>query len=222
MLMHSYRLFSAVDSHVSQHIFEHLICDFLSDRTRILVTHQIATASTKADLMICLDSNGEVVACCHPSQLKETISNNKTFLSRHSTGDSENILMPSNARQYDSSSMMKPTNSFTFLSDAINDIELVRQSSREDNSSKELKEEEETMPFDQMDKSMDASMNHSIRLSSANDSAGSNKEGKITDIEQKREGEVPLSIYWFYTKACGGIYLVVTLLLVTISLIAST
>jgi ABC-type bacteriocin/lantibiotic exporter with double-glycine peptidase domain len=32
---------SAVDAHVGDHIFHQLICGYLSDRTRILVTNQV-------------------------------------------------------------------------------------------------------------------------------------------------------------------------------------
>eukprot|EP01035_Chromulina_nebulosa_P017873 gene17873-23489_t len=92
---------SAVDSHVGQHIFQHLICNFLSDRTRILVTHQVAIAAPVADMLICLDNQG----------------NNKL-----TTGS-----------------------------------------------------------------------------------------GKLIDKEKKQVGEVPITIYWFYAKACGGI--IATLLL---------
>ncbi len=50
---------SAVDAHTGDHIFKHLICDFLSDRTRILVTHAIALVANKADYLIKLNHQHE-------------------------------------------------------------------------------------------------------------------------------------------------------------------
>lgn len=45
---------SAVDAHVGEHIFRHLICGFLSGRTRVLVTHQLSMVLGKADTVLCL------------------------------------------------------------------------------------------------------------------------------------------------------------------------
>lgn len=47
---------SAVDSVVGEHIFRELVLGFLSDRTRVLVTHNLSLTAPSADLIICLDS----------------------------------------------------------------------------------------------------------------------------------------------------------------------
>jgi len=47
---------SAVDSVVGEHIFRELVLGFLSDRTRVLVTHNLSLTAPSADLIICLDT----------------------------------------------------------------------------------------------------------------------------------------------------------------------
>ena len=47
-------ILSAVDAHVGEHIFRNLICGFLRDRTRVLVTHQLSMVLAKADAVLCL------------------------------------------------------------------------------------------------------------------------------------------------------------------------
>ena len=54
---------SAVDSHVGEHIFKHLILGFLSGRTRILVTHNLALCVPRADMVVCLSSEGSAHVC---------------------------------------------------------------------------------------------------------------------------------------------------------------
>ena len=55
---------------MGEHIFRELIQGFLSDRTRILVTHNIALAVPAADKVICMDYNsGSIFAQCSPQHL---------------------------------------------------------------------------------------------------------------------------------------------------------
>lgn len=49
---------SAVDTHVGKHLFDECICNFLKDKTRVLVTHQIQYLE-EADLIV-LFNNGSV------------------------------------------------------------------------------------------------------------------------------------------------------------------
>ena len=52
---------SAVDPKIAEHIFHHLICGFLRDRTRILVAHQVSLALHASNTVIYFDSNNSVV-----------------------------------------------------------------------------------------------------------------------------------------------------------------
>ena len=56
---------SAVDSHVGEHIFKHLILGFLSGRTRILVTHNLALCVPRADMVVCLSSESSGDVCSY-------------------------------------------------------------------------------------------------------------------------------------------------------------
>jgi ATP-binding cassette subfamily C (CFTR/MRP) protein 1 len=64
---------SAVDSHVGEHIFKNLICGFLADRTRILVTHQCALVIPHADKVIVLDGKNGILADCRPQDIPAAI-----------------------------------------------------------------------------------------------------------------------------------------------------
>ena len=52
---------SAVDAHVGDHIFKQLILGFLANRTRILVTHNLALVLPYADHIVCVDSDNKAV-----------------------------------------------------------------------------------------------------------------------------------------------------------------
>ena len=43
---------SAVDTHVGRHLFEDCICEFLQDKTRLLVTHQLQYLQTADNIII--------------------------------------------------------------------------------------------------------------------------------------------------------------------------
>jgi ABC-type multidrug transport system fused ATPase/permease subunit len=45
---------SAVDAHVGSHLFEHCIRDFLEDKTRVLITHQLQYLNM-ADSIVIMD-----------------------------------------------------------------------------------------------------------------------------------------------------------------------
>jgi len=45
----------------------------MKDRTRLLVTHQVALVLPQADLVLCLDGAGSLAACCPPSQLQREL-----------------------------------------------------------------------------------------------------------------------------------------------------
>jgi ATP-binding cassette, subfamily C (CFTR/MRP), member 1 len=197
---------SAVDAHVGQHIFDHLICGFLSNRTRILVTHQVAIATPKADIIICLDSSGNIIANCPPSQLKTAVMSNQSFISRQSSEESE-VSEPEFPIKF--SRTLRSSNSFTFLDSIINAVKIdsptaIAATPFSNDEFDDITYEEEVSP---------ASMNHSIRLTpsaSSNTTVSSSpsaddRKGKIVDVELKRAGDVPFSVYWFYFKACGGI-----------------
>lgn len=55
---------SAVDAAVGEHIFEHLILGLLSDRTRLLVSHQLALTLPHSDSVLFIDPDGKVTQSC--------------------------------------------------------------------------------------------------------------------------------------------------------------
>lgn len=52
---------SAVDAHVGDHIFRHLVLGFLANRTRILVTHNLGLVLPYADYILCVDSESKTM-----------------------------------------------------------------------------------------------------------------------------------------------------------------
>ena len=65
---------SAVDTKVGEHIFRHLICGFLKERTRILVTHNIPLAIPESDVVVYVN-RGKVLQC-KPEELMQALKNN--------------------------------------------------------------------------------------------------------------------------------------------------
>ncbi|KAJ9591422.1 hypothetical protein L9F63_002028, partial [Diploptera punctata] len=60
---------SAVDTHVGRHLFEDCICDFLHNKTRLLVTHQLQYLQTVDNILIL--NNGAVEATGTYQELRE-------------------------------------------------------------------------------------------------------------------------------------------------------
>lgn len=76
---------SAVDSHVGDHIFRNLICGFLSDRTRLLVTNQLSLVLPKADLVLCIKSS---------STLRTSIKKSRGTINQSSSSSGIKISLP--------------------------------------------------------------------------------------------------------------------------------
>lgn len=43
---------SAVDAHVGHYLLEHCICEFLKDKTRVLITHQLQYLNMAENIII--------------------------------------------------------------------------------------------------------------------------------------------------------------------------
>jgi ABC-type multidrug transport system fused ATPase/permease subunit len=43
---------SAVDAHVGQYLLQHCICEFLKDKTRVLITHQLQYLNMAENIII--------------------------------------------------------------------------------------------------------------------------------------------------------------------------
>jgi ABC-type cobalamin/Fe3+-siderophores transport system ATPase subunit len=69
-------ILSAVDVKVGEHIFRHLICGFLKDRTRVLVTHNLSLVVPKADTVIVVKDMEAIQSRSveHPEGLMNSLS----------------------------------------------------------------------------------------------------------------------------------------------------
>ena len=65
---------SAVDAHVGEHIMRHLILGFLANRTRVLVTHQLAAAVPHCDFVLVMNTQGDMLGFAPPSELPRLLS----------------------------------------------------------------------------------------------------------------------------------------------------
>ena len=84
---------SAVDTKVGEHIFRNLICGFLRDRTRILVTHNIPLAVPNADLVLYVN-HGKVLQC-KPDELMNALSDSEEYKNSSASGQFEGLLIES-------------------------------------------------------------------------------------------------------------------------------
>lgn len=175
------------------------------------MTHQVALAAPKADLVICLDSHGNIVTNCSPSQLKESILRSPVILSRKSTLESENGDHPFGDIHLGG---MKSSKSFTFLESIIAAVDAAENSpsNAPDITTQPIKQILET----------NGQSSFKIPVLGNSNSLKSSRKGKIIEVEGKRFGEVPLSVYWFYLKACGGKISTFLLVLASVMIIAFT
>jgi ABC-type multidrug transport system fused ATPase/permease subunit len=182
---------SAVDSLLSKHIFDELIVKFLSNRTRLLVTHNISYCLPASDIVICIDKiTKKVAACCHPKDLS---ANLKLFASQrgniiHRNG-SDLLSLLSNEEEDDKDSNNKDIADISSMN--LNDVLLSEIGYISDSSPRS-----QTSP----------------RSSSA--SPRSTKEfieskspfNNIIIEETKSGGDIALEVYQFYINALGGLY----------------
>ena len=209
-------ILSALDSNISELIFNNLIINYLSNKTRILVTHSIALVTPKADLLIYLNDNNTII--CHPNELKTIINESKQSMN--------------------SLNSLKMNDSFDLLSNISEYIELSKINEYNNNSNIQIKQNNQLKPefIDDFDINYNKIINNNnenklIKIEKNEKIIENNEllieksllnEQKIVKKEERREGDVPLQVYWFYVKACGGILsaflLILICLLITVSL----
>lgn len=190
---------SAVDSHVAEHIFKHLIIGFLAGRTRVLVSHNLTLTVPKADLIICLDSSSEsnssaVVACCSPGDLPDVLKQSRIFDEQLSPFLETLITLVEN-----------PTTQSVAEDDASinntpNDIDvegLDKTGMSKNFSYKSLSESVAKEDSDEEGGGVD------------NGNFPSVDKNNIVEVETKSVGEIDFSVYWFYLKAGGGVTTVI-------------
>ena len=181
-------------AHVGDQIFRELICGFLQDRTRVLVTHQVAMVIPEATLVVCLDGLGGVAACCAPAELSSELSG---FMGEKSSKlgiDSSNasfgfLEMLSNlstdsqlGRDYVTTPRTPPAAASSALS-----LQLPGDGSATSEEADEKK---------------------------AKTAKNATPEGVVLLVEKegKNTGSVGFDVYWFYLKSCGGVMSAVLLI----------
>jgi len=109
---------SAVDAHVGEHIFKHCIRGMLSNKTRVLITHQVSMTIKHADYIVIIGSNGQIEAQGTFAELSSGGSNFKEYLFSLASEDLEE-----EARRRTTSMYMERTKSARQLSKKKTEIE---------------------------------------------------------------------------------------------------
>lgn len=188
--------YSAVDAHVGEHIFRQDICppyhyiqqapincticrnlilNFLKDRTRILVTHNISILPY-ADQIICFDGVTNSIAA--NGSKKEVVEQLRIRLKSKGGGENE-----------------ESANLFKRIINVLVEQEYQCPQNVESQSN--------TFHQDEMSTLMDKKKQKE---------AGNG----IVSIETKKNGDVPLSVYWYYLCACGGVVATVSLIITSL------
>jgi ABC-type multidrug transport system fused ATPase/permease subunit len=190
---------SAVDAHVGDYIFKHLICEFLQDRTRVLVTHAISLVVPAADLVIMLNNESKSIAvCCAPSELQTKLST----VSASNGREAKQVV----ASKSGSMKSVESIDRFIDLlidstkckvDDSISDTVACEGSSVDeddgDGTGIEAKEANEDS----------SSESKSCAVAAAPDNGVDSSE--FIEKEFKAKGTIKWNVYWFYLSACGGI-----------------
>lgn len=198
---------SAVDAHVGEHIFRELVVGFLSDRTRLLVSHNLALTLPSADKVLCLDASKKtVIASCAPKDLP-------TVLKKHLRDDNNS-----------ESSVF-----FDGLIRICTDAEEGFQEKKQQEQTKSLDMNENSFHFDgKYDncsyKSLSTMTNReqiAPSKKSVENVNNNNEDNKIISVETKSVGKVALQVYWFYGVAAGGTVAVLAIFIACIWIAAS-
>lgn len=196
---------SALDANVGHYIFQNLIIDYLKDRTRFLVTHNIAMVLPYADHIICLDNiSNKIIANGNRITVTDQLSQwllASTLPSTSEKDELDNNLFYKNVLQIlDGSSVPLNQDDNTLINsdlDKKSSLPLLSFNKPQESISNHLKDE--PIESDQ----------------TANPLLSSQLPPKvykgITTVETKRSGEVSVWTYWYYFKACGGIVIPIIL-----------
>ena len=222
---------SAVDAHVGDYIFNHLICEFLQDRTRVLVTHAISLVVPRADLVIMLNNDKKSIeACCAPRDLQSKLCISRKVVGTSSPGvdpvDAPNNDMKMKLNGGSENVSIKSIESIDRFMDLLIDSTKCKvQSNTDSTGSATVKEEvlcEDSLVGDSI-----ATSNHDTGCSTYSEVSLDNApSGAAVDVadsaefiekEFKAKGTIKWNVYWFYLSACGGIVSSVCLILADVS-----
>mmetsp|Transcript_7280 Transcript_7280/g.10839 ORF Transcript_7280/g.10839 Transcript_7280/m.10839 type:complete len:748 (-) Transcript_7280:82-2325(-) len=182
---------SAVDSHVGEHIFTHLIVGLLKDRTRVLVTHNLPLCVSRADVVICVGSLGKCNTVLFSCALDEVLSRIELLKSKE--GNSCGVFLDGLQSAVSYSNHSNPKGSMTSP-----------QSGKVS-----------TPLDDQRDYSMKLSLPHMGSTKTIPPKQDQNFSS-ITVTETKAEGEVSFAVYGYYFKLAGGIIVSLALILASV------
>ncbi len=185
---------SAVDSKVAEHIFQHLILKELKDRTRVLVTHNLSLVLPHAEHIVILDEKEQRILC--QGSVAEILKHlDLRLLSEGSNRKNEDEVSSGFLQDIHNVLELKMTDRSPIELQLLSPSPLNRQIVK----SPHIIDDEEH-PEDGNSKSLKASIQ-------------TPGIGQLVDEEKKEVGDVPLSVYWFYLSAGGGIITTIVLTL---------
>jgi len=223
---------SAVDAHVGDYLFKHLICDFLQDRTRVLVTHAISLVVPKADLVIILNNEKKSLeVCCVPAELESKLCTKRnTDMPKPGvvSPDAGGICMKIKHHGDTNSLAMKSVESIDRFLDLLIDStkHRVDESSygNSGNTGNTTSDDEVMCEDSAVDEDITAhnretshGVFNEVSLESSNAAAATVSDGvdsaEFVEKEFKAKGTIKWNVYWFYLSACGGVLSSICLIL---------
>ncbi len=206
-----------------------LIVGFLSDRTRVLVSHNLSLTVPQADTVICIDSSYQkIVACSPPAELEGVLRANKTLVSPLTGGLSafwESLILITSAASSasnglgssqsgiissptanKSSKSAEGTIESRMRSSSVNHSMRMKSSGsfsgppKPDRKRGESLESMTDIVIGGSEASVDSATD--ISTSVSNDVAKGHKN--IVDTETKNTGDIGWDVYWYYAKSGGG------------------
>jgi ABC-type multidrug transport system fused ATPase/permease subunit len=264
---------SAVDAHVGDHIFSHLVLDYLSTRTRVLATNNLALSLPHADIIVCMDAQKKCVLAYGSResirlQLMQYVNDEESTVVRD---NSDNKAFYRGVVQVLDAAVVSTEGDFKNASQETDHANVHRSISREvsdphapecahevawieeqfDKESTALRNSDmhdseesgaEIDGFLQQDTTQQLSphpfyahltrsfssmllfskqapppkfpsqSNVSNPSTTTDSSKAKSVHQGITERETKSTGDVPLSTYWFYLQAAGGLFVTICLI----------
>lgn len=177
-----------MDSKVAEHIFQHLILNELKDRTRVLVTHNLPLVLPHAEHVVILDQKEQkILYQGNVAEIVKKLEEHFNFDGRSTDCEDELI----HGFLWDIYTILSPSSNRSFLLSSS-------QTVIKDNHVVLSDTDAELHPEDGNSRSIK-------QLASA--------PSQLVGEEKKQVGSVPLSVYWYYLSAGGGVLTTVILAL---------
>jgi ABC-type multidrug transport system fused ATPase/permease subunit len=185
---------SAVDAHVSRHLFDKCIVGALANKTRVLVTHHLHILP-KVDYIICM-KNGQII---EQGTFKELIEKNGELARLMNNGYDDDDEFEYDSELENSNAMKYNNNN---KKNKYNKNNNYHQQTQQENNRSDNKNDKNNLNIKNINEDHENNVDN-IDNNSNNEEGKTKVKGIICE-EERATGSVKMRIYKHYIKASGG------------------